>query len=363
MKNNKSLNDRIANSVTYHAIDLLRYEKAIELQIRKHLIQIEKRLVELLSKIDPTSPTISAYRYKRMEKLFGQVRASLRSEYSSMSTHLNTEMKTFAALEGKWMVNVLNSAIGIDVLTVALTSEQLKAITSNILIQGAPSKVWWSRQATGLQNKFEDVIRQGMVGELSLSKMLRRVRGRRENQFKDGLMNIPTHQAELLIRSSIHTVSNAALTSLYENNPDVVKGVAWLSTLDMRTTSQCRVRDGLVYNLKHTPIGHSYTWEQGPGAIHWGCRSAQTPIVKKFSSLRKQEQDKIKSKQTRASMDGQVPKSTNYEQWLKGKPPDTQNKILGKQKADLWRKGKVNFKQLTDQTGNPLTLEQLAQKI
>jgi hypothetical protein len=65
---------------------------------------------------------------------------------------------------------------------------------------------------------------------------------------------------------------------------------------------------------------------------------------------------------TRASMDGQVSKGLNYEDWLRSKPESFQKEALGVGKWKLWKKGKVGFTDLLDQSGNPLSLEQLQDK-
>lgn len=67
--------------------------------------------------------------------------------------------------------------------------------------------------------------------------------------------------------------------------------------------------------------------------------------------------DEVKS--TRASMDGQVPASLNFETWLKGKSKAFQDEKLGPGRADLWRRGVITLSDLLDQWGNPLSLAQL----
>ena len=51
---------------------------------------------------------------------------------------------------------------------------------------------------------------------------------------------------------------------------------------------------------------------------------------------------------TRASMNGQVPASMKYPEWLRKQPIDLQNQVLGKERAQLWRSGKVKFENFVD---------------
>jgi hypothetical protein len=66
---------------------------------------------------------------------------------------------------------------------------------------------------------------------------------------------------------------------------------------------------------------------------------------------------------TRATMDGQVSSKTGYEQWLKSKDEDFQKEVLGLGKWELWKKGKIGFKDLVDQSGNPVGLQVLKDKL
>ena len=65
----------------------------------------------------------------------------------------------------------------------------------------------------------------------------------------------------------------------------------------------------------------------------------------------------------RASKDGPVPASTDYEGWLKGQPIGVQNDVLGKARASLFRDGKVNLRDLVRQDTSVLTLDELQRKV
>jgi hypothetical protein len=58
-------------------------------------------------------------------------------------------------------------------------------------------------------------------------------------------------------------------------------------------------------------------------------------------------------------MDGEVPKTQNYESWLKGKPTDFQQEVLGQQRWQLWTDGKASLSQMVDGRGDPLSVDEL----
>jgi hypothetical protein len=60
-------------------------------------------------------------------------------------------------------------------------------------------------------------------------------------------------------------------------------------------------------------------------------------------------------------MDGQVAQALTYEGWLKTKSGAFQKEVLGPGKWQLWQDGQIGLKDLIDQRGRPLTLEELKQ--
>lgn len=112
---------------------------------------------------------------------------------------------------------------------------------------------------------------------------------------------------------------------------------------------------GHVYNLE-TEHGY-YT---ANGIVVHNCRSTVIPVLK---TLREMGIDRDNFQQTtRASMDGQVAADITFDQFLRGKPQEFADKMLGKGRAELWREGKITLSELLNQRGQPLTLKELAAK-
>ena len=94
-----------------------------------------------------------------------------------------------------------------------------------------------------------------------------------------------------------------------------------------------------------------------------GSRSSPRTISRLISSpTRKKNIVDDNTEGTRKSFDGKVPESTTYEEWLDRQPESVQIEALGRSKWELWSKGKLNFRQLVDQSGNPLSTEALIEK-
>lgn len=132
--------------------------------------------------------------------------------------------------------------------------------------------------------------------------------------------------------------------------------------------------DDVISLRKERFVGHVYNletegnWYVANGIITHNCRCALIPKTKSWEQLaREAHGNSTMAKRldemsggTRASMDGQVPGSLNYEEWLKSKPAEVQQEILGPARFRLMQKGKLSLSDLTDMTGHELTLKELA---
>jgi hypothetical protein len=256
-------------------------------------------------------------------------------------------------------VSAINRGAGVQLITTELTRGQLAAITGDLLVQGAPVSDWISRQGGDTLKRFQDNMRLGIAQGETNGQLIRRIRGGKQNgEVVEGFMKITRAHADSLVRSATQAVSQASRQAVYEDNDELVKGEQWVSTIDLRTTVMCSARDGLLYTVgAHNPIDHSLPWGGGPGNLHWGCRSTSTPVLKSFRELGLGI-DEI-PETTRASLDGQIPQDTTFEGWLSRRTVAEQNENLGVGRAQLWRDGKISFRDLMDANGRELTLQEL----
>ena len=117
--------------------------------------------------------------------------------------------------------------------------------------------------------------------------------------------------------------------------------------MDSRTTDVCISLDSKVF-----PVDEG---ERPP--MHFQCRSTTVPILKSWKELGINLKEAPPG--TRASMDGQVPDTLTYSKWIKGQSVSVQNEVLGKGKAQIFRRGKLPITRFVDARNKPLTLKQL----
>ena len=351
-------NEIILDKLVAHATDLTRVEAHLTARVLRMLRDVERDLAAQIAKADVTGVARTAYQKARLDRLREQVRATIKTAYGQVNKETAAELKNLATIEAEFCHGVLRVAVPLDFGVRMANAEMLDVLASEVLIDGAATSEWWAAQAGDLQDRFTRAMRQGMLEGETLGQLVQRVRGTKAGGFKDGIMQISRRHAEMLVRSSVQTVANRAREKVWEANAEVVGSVVWLSTLDGRTSTQCIARDGLQYTLEeHKPIGHGLPWGAGPGSIHPSCRSTSTVRVKSWRELGFDIDELPEG--TRASMDGQVPASMSYGDWLKGKPPEFQDKALGKGKAQLWREGKIGTRELLDNRGRPMSLKEL----
>jgi len=226
-----------------------------------------------------------------------------------------------------------------------------------------------------LQDRFTVAMRTGMLQGESVPQLAARVRGTRALGYTDGIMNLSRQQAQTLVRTSVIGVANLSRLNTYADNADLIKAIQWVSVLDDRTTLICIGLDGKQWKMPpsgdmedyggYEPIDHNKAFP-GPTA-HWGCRSTQVSVLKSLDELATQDAyanlpEDIQDPAVRAAMDGQEQVGGTYEDWLNRQDVATQNDILGIGRAELFRAGQLDLTDITDQSNDPLTTEQLIAK-
>lgn len=228
----------------------------------------------------------------------------------------------------------------------APTPAVLATLVKNTLIEGAPSAQWWDRQAKDTAFRFSSAVRQGIAQGETTEQIFRRTKE---------VVGLAGRNSRALVQTSIAQVAGDVRIATIEANADLYKGYQHISTLDGHTTPQCIARSNLVWNMDKGPVGHNLLFKPPP--VHWNCRSVMIGVLKTF----KEQGINLPEPQglTRASAEGQIDRSTTFASFLSRRSVAEQDAQLGAGRAQLWRDGKITLRQLVDNRGNPLTLEQL----
>ncbi|WP_426994766.1 minor capsid protein [Glaesserella parasuis] len=343
-KPKQSLNSRIAYALTDRKILHFRYDAHLRQQVMKQLSKTQRELLNRLA-----AAGVDALPKKQLDTLLKELKQEVAKVYQEMTAYTQDELSGFFTAETKHIHQLYNDEVGFDFFNQVPEYKQ-KANKTATIIAGSPLEDWWAKQGNDFAFKFEGIIRQGLLDGQQTSQMISDVKH---------LMNTSRRHAETLVITAVAKVADKAHQALRDENLDILAGEKHLSTLDTRTSTVCQLRDGLMWDLDKKPIDHDVPYQRPP--LHPRCRSILQLVTKSWKELGIDAEEMPSS--TRASQDGPVSEQINYENWLKSKSPEQQDQVLGKGKADLWRRGVITFADMLDQSGRPLTLKQLSVKL
>lgn len=343
-------NGQIADRAIRHALFLEGYKthqvneiiKYLNAKVFPDLIREVKRRLEM--------GRIAPWTTRRMQELLKAVDQVIRTGLRYTRNGFSKELKQFALQEAEWQRAIFEQytpkVFGIDYVTPAPT--KLRAIVTTKPFEGKILRDYFEELATNTRNRVRDAIKTGYIKGDPVPKIMRRIRGSKAMGYKDGILEISRRNCAAWVRTATANVSNLARMSTYQSNQDAVTGWRFVATLDTRTTEICMALDGTTYDTGESA-------NRPP--LHFQCRSTTTPLLKSWKELGIDAKEAPPG--TRASMDGQVPATMTYGEWLRNQPRWVQERALGKGKAALFRSGKLDIKDFVDNKGNPLTLKEL----
>ncbi|HBG77490.1 MAG TPA: phage head morphogenesis protein [Phycisphaerales bacterium] len=341
----KTVNEIIADRAIRHALYLERYKTGQVEAIVKLLNsglepKLSAKLESSLQSITKKSPML--------QKLFSYNGVLVKAEYKTMEQHLYKNLKDLAGNESDWQINSLNQSTPIMLDFAAPAPKVLTALVENAPMQGALLKDWFSKLADDTAFQVNRQISLGITSGEGIEQIVCRIKGTRAAQYSDGILNISRNNLRSIVRTSVSHVSDVARTETFKENSEVIKGVQLHATLDTQTCEQCMAEDGKIYEIDEAPAA----------PFHFSCRCTKIPVLKSWKELGINLKEAPEG--TRASMNGQVPTSLTYGQWLKNQSAEIQNDALGIGKAKLFRDGKITVGDFVDNRGKTLTLNELA---
>jgi len=340
-----TVNSELLDSAVRHSIDLTRYGNSVVRKIISLLNKSDADIVAKLTALD--EDTLTA---KRLEKLLTELRVINRDAYNLVGKELTKELAGLADYEAGFQVRSIKSALPIEISVIQPTAEQVRAATMARPFQGRYLREWMSGLEEAAGAKVRDAIRIGFTEGETIGQMARRLRGTKARGYTDGVVQISRRNAEGVVRTAVNHTSNVARQETYRQNADLVKTWRYVSTLDGRTSATCRTLDGQVFEIGKGP--------QPPQ--HINCRSTSIPITASWKELGFDLDELPPS--TRASMNGQIPATETYGDWLKKQPASFQDDVLGDTKGKLFRDGGLTVDKFTDSKYQEYTISELRKR-
>jgi SPP1 gp7 family putative phage head morphogenesis protein len=344
----------ITGSLLRNAVALRRVENGIARAMAAIIERAYRKVIAILATQDPTAVSSgrAAARLASVDAKVSYVTDQLyRDIYKASGDQLVTVGEIQEQFAQVQLVRLADKA-DISVVGPALGRGFFRTVVLTDAIQGAPLKDWWAKQNASTQFDFNRQIRLGLTQNESINELVMRIRGRSVGQgkFVGGIMETSTRNATAVIRTAVNHVTNVAHFETYKANADISEEYQYVATLDSRTTPICRALDGQIFR---------YSDPAAPRPPqHVGCRSVIVPVLDwKGMGLEPPPSG------SRASAGGPVSADTDYSDWLHDQTITEQDEILGPSRAALFRSGKVSLRDLVNQEGRTLTLNELKKAI
>jgi SPP1 gp7 family putative phage head morphogenesis protein len=386
-------------SLYRNAIDLNRYSNSVARRIINAYNDIILDSVAQLRAIEDLDESFKA---ARLRSILAQLKESL-ATWAGDSTEITAlELQGLAELQSEFVEEQLKKVLPAGSRSIVNTVEispqfaqavvttdptQLNVVTLSddlvAAVQGAPQTFsLTAAQGTTItlpngqvvvkafrgiaENQadlFSQVVRNGLLTGESTDNIARKLKGRlRFNQpgsikqvaaAGGQATTVANNQVMALVRTSINQVSNAASQQVYEANQDVTQKYRYVATLDTRTSAICRALDGREFEYGKGPMPPQ----------HFNCRSTTVPVI---------DYERLgftpPKPGRRASMDGPVPASESYGQWLGKQSKAVQAEVLGPEKVAYFTRlsnkygPKDAIAKMVRDDGSELTLDQLRRR-
>jgi hypothetical protein len=345
---------------------------AHSVNLEKYKVGVVKRIISLLNRSDADlSAALSAalerlpaesFTVERLELLLDQVRLINTQAYASVATELQNDLKELAGYEVSWQRALFESAIPNPVQVrfpiASVSAEQAYSAAMSRPFQGRLLRNWSTEIAADRMVKIRNAIRTGYLEGKTTDQIIRGIRGSRATGYADGFLERPRKDLAAVVRTAVSHTAATARDEFNKANAEILKSEDWTSVLDLKTSPGCIIRDKKSYTpVTHKPIGHKIPWLQGPGRLHFCCRSTSIVRTKSWRELGI-DIDSMTPAQ-RASMDGQVPGDLNYKEWFNRQSEARKIEVLGPVRAQLLKDGKLELEDFYSATGEFLTLDQM----
>lgn len=285
---------------------------------------------------------------QNLEKMLRDLDNILSGITDDWESKLTEDLQELAIYEADWTVRTLSDNVSAEFITPA--PEQVwSAIKFNPLaLDNKPVEVMnlisgWGEVEI---NRLVMGVKSGFVQGKTTRQIVKEVVG------AGGLADVSQRNAATVVRTALNHVSTQAREQVYAKNSDIVEKYEWVSTLDSRTSTICRSRDGQKWDVGKGPL---------PPA-HPNCRSATAPVISSdFDFL------DVGAKRAARGAEGgtQVDASTTYYDFLKQQPAWFQDEALGPVRGKIFRNSGISpeeFRTISvDGFGRPLTLNQMAE--
>lgn len=266
--------------------------------------------------------------------------------YKDMGRQVRNDLLEQAPVDAAATAKIVRQSLPLDIDLTVPSLAALRQVVTGTPINGHFVPEWFEALADGTARRVNQQVAIGYAEGEGIDQIVRRIVGTRANRYRDGILRRSRSDVESVVRTAIAGVSHNVRDETYRANKDIVKEVSWTAALDPRTCEVCMDLDGRTFDV-----------DDVPGLPHVNCRCATVPVLASWKEMGLSLEELSAS--TRASMDGQVPESLTYPEWLRRQSDEVQAEALGVRKAELFRAGDLEISDFVGDNNRILTLKEL----
>lgn len=340
-------------------LEIRAFENSLTSRAVKLLKLAEAEVVGKIQELDIDAGNVLTFkkRQQRLKRLVNGIRRTINNQYKGIETLTKRELKELARIESEFAGRSLHTAVGtasgiaISTGSKVLSAEMIKQIVEIEPFRGTALEDAFREMSRKTQREFKTRLQIGIMEGESTDQLIRRVRGRKENGFKDGIMQgASSKSVGAFVITAVNQISNRAYFATYAANDHITEEYEYVATLDDRTSLICMSLDGRVYKYKDP--------KRKMPPQHPRCRSVIVPVIKwKGLGL------KPPGEGSRAAKGGPVRSSVDYPAWLVQQPAAVQNKVLGIGRAVLFRSGKARIRDFVRDNGTLINIDELRRRL
>ena len=329
---NKRIN---IDDILRHQITLARMETS---GYRAHIVpSLAKALRDIRRLLNETGDITSQRQLRSVE---AAIRRVIREQEGWAA--LNDNLEDLADYDNRFYAGLL--------AVTAADREKVEQLARNTMMtlrsgERFNSGLWpdFVKQNIDYQDKvLSNTLRTAYAEGWSLAEMKRQIGKRFDSDV--------AKNAETLARTATAHYSMMGKRALAAANPDVITREIPIVTFDNRLSDTC-ASVGARYGQKGWPVGDSPI---GYPPYHFNCRTVVVPMPDgaELVGTRSSRGASGKSKQISAK--------TPIDDFVRSQPDDWQDDLLGPERAQLFREGKISLSSLTDASLQPLTIPEIA---
>lgn len=187
---------------------------------------------------------------QNLEKLLRDLEDILDGVTTDWQDKLTEDLQALGGYEADWTAKTLTANVDAEFVTPSPEQVWSAAKWNPLVLNDKPADLFAMMAGWGDTeiNRLVTGVKMGFVQGKTTRQIVKEVVG------LGGLADISQRNAATVVRTAINHVSTQAREVTYKKNDDIIEKYEWVSTLDSRTSTICRARDGQKYDIGKGPL-------------------------------------------------------------------------------------------------------------